>query len=285
MALSTELGADGFVTSLANPFPELAVALWDAAREATTPSGRSGSSRSSPGWPGSPGSGRCSPAWRPPAATAACSERMLPAPLRSLDAETARRVVEVIEAVGVLPELAPRGRPGLSDRPETGGDTGPRDLLKFAAADGRRARDDSRPVDPGRSATRRIRGIGREGLAAATRRRRSRRSSEHGGSSRSPGAGAAGLAGARPGRSLPVLGRRVAPDDQLRGRGADAPRSPGRSPSTPRPAASAIARQWLGKELPAWTHALPDPGQADPRRGRRPDLVRLRPRAGSPTRR
>ena len=29
---STELGADGFVTSLSNPLPELAVAIWDAAR-------------------------------------------------------------------------------------------------------------------------------------------------------------------------------------------------------------------------------------------------------------
>ena len=33
VALSTDLGADGFVLSLANPFPEWAVALWDAARD------------------------------------------------------------------------------------------------------------------------------------------------------------------------------------------------------------------------------------------------------------
>src|SRR5439155_20744993 len=32
LALSTELGADGFVTSMSNPFPELAVAICDAAR-------------------------------------------------------------------------------------------------------------------------------------------------------------------------------------------------------------------------------------------------------------
>jgi hypothetical protein len=31
---------------------------------------------------------------------------MLPAPLRALDEETARRVVGVIEAVGALPEAA-----------------------------------------------------------------------------------------------------------------------------------------------------------------------------------
>jgi dihydrodipicolinate synthase/N-acetylneuraminate lyase len=104
VGLSTELGSDGFVTSLANPFPEVAVALWDAARE-----------------------GDAERTFRlqaqftrlaritgfgPPLACleAACRhrrlfQRMLPAPLRSLDPEAARRVVEVIESVGVLPEL------------------------------------------------------------------------------------------------------------------------------------------------------------------------------------
>ncbi len=33
VGLSADLGADGFVTSLANPFPEVAVALWDAVAE------------------------------------------------------------------------------------------------------------------------------------------------------------------------------------------------------------------------------------------------------------
>jgi hypothetical protein len=31
---------------------------------------------------------------------------MLPAPLRSLDSETARRVVAIVEEVGVLPDVA-----------------------------------------------------------------------------------------------------------------------------------------------------------------------------------
>ena len=105
LGLSTELGSDGFVTSLSNPFPEVAVALWDAARE-----------------------GDAERAFRLQAQftrlaqvtgfgsmhaclEAACRHRgllrrMLPAPLQSLDAETARRVVAVVEAVGFLPEAA-----------------------------------------------------------------------------------------------------------------------------------------------------------------------------------
>jgi 4-hydroxy-tetrahydrodipicolinate synthase len=105
LAISTELGSDGFVTSLANPLPELAVALWDAAR-----------------------ADEAERAFRLQAqftrlarvvgfgSVLACLEamcrhrglleRMLPAPLRSLDEEAARRVVEVLDAVGVLPEEA-----------------------------------------------------------------------------------------------------------------------------------------------------------------------------------
>ncbi|HEX8199851.1 MAG TPA: dihydrodipicolinate synthase family protein [Isosphaeraceae bacterium] len=105
ISLSTELGADGFVTSLANPLPELAVALWEAAR-----------------------SGDAERSFRLQAHLArlaqatgfgpylACLEvfcrhrgllqRMLPAPLRPLEAQAARRVVAVLEAVGVLPEPA-----------------------------------------------------------------------------------------------------------------------------------------------------------------------------------
>ncbi|MBV8230244.1 MAG: dihydrodipicolinate synthase family protein [Planctomycetaceae bacterium] len=103
VGLSTALGADGFVTALADALPELAVALWDAARaddaqrafrlqvQFTRLSRVTG--------------------FGPPLA---CLEvlcrhrgllrRMLPAPLRPLDAEAARRVVTVAEAVGLVPE-------------------------------------------------------------------------------------------------------------------------------------------------------------------------------------
>lgn len=105
IATSTELGADGFVSALSNALPELAVALWDAAR-----------------------CGDSARAFRLQAqflrlarVTAygpmhACLEvickhrgflgRMLPSPLHSLDAETAARVVEAVDAVGVLPEMS-----------------------------------------------------------------------------------------------------------------------------------------------------------------------------------
>jgi len=103
VGLSTALGADGFVTALADALPELAVALWDAARaddaqrafrlqvQFTRLARVTG--------------------FGPPLA---CLEvlcrhrdllrRMLPAPLRPLDAEAARRVVTVAEAVGLVPE-------------------------------------------------------------------------------------------------------------------------------------------------------------------------------------
>lgn len=102
IALSTELTADGFVTSLANPFPELTVAIWNAAR-----------------------AGDAARAFRLQSQFArlarltgfgpvlACLEagcrhrgfleRMLPAPLRSLDDAARRRVSEVIEEVGAVP--------------------------------------------------------------------------------------------------------------------------------------------------------------------------------------
>ncbi|GAC1469808.1 MAG: dihydrodipicolinate synthase family protein [Isosphaeraceae bacterium] len=105
IATSTDLGADGFVSALSNALPELAVAIWDAARAEDTQR-----------------------AFRLQAqflriarATTfgpmhACLEvickhrglveRMLPSPLRPLDRETARRIIEVVDQVGVLPELA-----------------------------------------------------------------------------------------------------------------------------------------------------------------------------------
>lgn len=102
MALSATLGADGFVSALSVPLPELTVALWDAAqlddpaRAFRLQLQLTQLARATAFGP-----------------MLACIEvlcrhrgyldRMLPPPLRSLDAETARRIVDVAELVGVTP--------------------------------------------------------------------------------------------------------------------------------------------------------------------------------------
>ncbi|MBX6313816.1 MAG: dihydrodipicolinate synthase family protein [Isosphaeraceae bacterium] len=105
VALSTELGADGFVVALANPFPELCVALWDAARAGDAERSFRLQARLM----------RLSriASFGPNLACleAACRHRgffrrMLPRPLRPLGAEAARRVAAVLDEVGVLPEPA-----------------------------------------------------------------------------------------------------------------------------------------------------------------------------------
>lgn len=102
IALSTELTADGFVTSLSNPFPELAVALWNAARAGDAARAFRLQSQFS----------RLArlTGFGPMLACleAACRhrgflERMLPGPLRPLDEATRRRVSELIDDVGALP--------------------------------------------------------------------------------------------------------------------------------------------------------------------------------------
>lgn len=100
---SVALGADGFVPAMANAFPELCVALWDAARAGDgalafrlqTQVSRLGRALNL-------------------GPSLACLEvacrhrgyfdRMLPAPLRALEDTTARRVIQCIEEVGYLPE-------------------------------------------------------------------------------------------------------------------------------------------------------------------------------------
>ena len=105
IATATDLGTDGFVSALANAFPEIAVAAWDAAvgddfeRAFRLQSQFLQLARATEYGP-----------------MHACLEvmckhrgllnRMLPEPLRSLDAETARRIIDVVESVGVVPELA-----------------------------------------------------------------------------------------------------------------------------------------------------------------------------------
>lgn len=102
LALSTGLGADGFVTSLSNPFPELMVAQWDAARSGDP-------ARSYRLLVQAMRLGRITGfGTNLGCIEVACRHRgllsrMLPRPLRSLDADAAHRVIEVLEAEGVTP--------------------------------------------------------------------------------------------------------------------------------------------------------------------------------------
>jgi 4-hydroxy-tetrahydrodipicolinate synthase len=105
IGLSTELGADGFVTSLANPLPELAVALWEAASQGEperTFRLQAQFSRLAQITSFGPALACLEVACR----HRGLLKRMLPAPLRALDVETAQRMMEVLERVGVLPEPA-----------------------------------------------------------------------------------------------------------------------------------------------------------------------------------
>lgn len=105
LALSTKLGTDGFVTSMANAFPELAVAIWDAVRaddavrafRLQVQYARLAQAL---------GFGPVLACLEVACRHRGLLQRMLPAPLRSLEAPAARRVVEVLEAVGVRPEVA-----------------------------------------------------------------------------------------------------------------------------------------------------------------------------------
>jgi 4-hydroxy-tetrahydrodipicolinate synthase len=105
IALSTELGADGFVTSLANPFPELAVATWNAARgDDAERAFLLQAQFSRLAQIGSFGTGLAP-------LEAACRHRglltrMLPKPLKSLDRDATARVTRLLDTVGVLPAFA-----------------------------------------------------------------------------------------------------------------------------------------------------------------------------------
>ena len=105
IALMADLGADGFVSALSNALPEVAVGAW----EATVSGDEARAFRLQ------------SQFLRVARVTGfgpmlACLEvllrhrgfldRMLPSPLRPLDAAAARRVVEAAEAVGLVPEPA-----------------------------------------------------------------------------------------------------------------------------------------------------------------------------------
>lgn len=102
---STDLGADGFVSSLTNAFPELAVQLWDAVRGDEAEEAfrlQSQFSRLAR----ITGFGPMLACLEVICRHRGFLDRMLPAPLRSLDKATALRVIEAVEALGVLPTKA-----------------------------------------------------------------------------------------------------------------------------------------------------------------------------------
>ncbi len=106
MAISTELGSDGFVSALSNPLPELTVAIWDAARADDAERAfrlQAQLTRLAQ----ATGFGPMLACLEVLCRHRGLFERMLPPPLRSLDPEMAQRVVDVAEVVGVLPNFEP----------------------------------------------------------------------------------------------------------------------------------------------------------------------------------
>jgi 4-hydroxy-tetrahydrodipicolinate synthase len=105
LANATDLGSDGFVTSLANALPELAVAIWDAARADEAERAfrlQSQFSRVAR----STGFGPMLACLEALCRHRGLLDRMLPPPLQSLDDATAHRVITAAEVVGLLPEVA-----------------------------------------------------------------------------------------------------------------------------------------------------------------------------------
>ncbi len=106
MAISADLGSDGFVSALSNPLPELTVAIWDAVRVEDAERAfrlQSQLTRLARVL----GFGTMHAGVEQLCRHRGFFERMLPPPLRSLDPETARRVDDVADLVGVLPVLEP----------------------------------------------------------------------------------------------------------------------------------------------------------------------------------
>ena len=99
---ATNLGADGFVTSLSNPLPELAVAIWNAARANDDTAAFRLQSQFNKVAP-TPGFGPMRACLEVLCRHRGLLRRMLPAPLRSLDSATAERVIEEAEKAGLLP--------------------------------------------------------------------------------------------------------------------------------------------------------------------------------------
>ncbi len=107
IAISTELGADGFVSALSNVVPELAVAIWDAvkagdaarAERLQTQFSRQGMAMTlGPMLACLDAAGRHRGLFR----------SMLPPPLRALDDATASRVIAIFDRGGWVPERSVR---------------------------------------------------------------------------------------------------------------------------------------------------------------------------------
>ena len=102
MAISTTLGADGFVSAMSNPLPELAVAIWNAARQ-DNPARAFTLQVKLTQFSRVMGFGPMLACLEVLCRHRGLLDRMLPAPLQSLDAETARRIIDVAELIGVEP--------------------------------------------------------------------------------------------------------------------------------------------------------------------------------------
>jgi dihydrodipicolinate synthase/N-acetylneuraminate lyase len=108
LGTSTDLGADGFVSSLSNALPELAVAIWDAARgDDLDRASRLQSQFLKIGR--ATGFGPMHACLEVILRHRGLLQNMLPAPLRKVDSETAQQIEAVVDSVGVLPEPAAVG--------------------------------------------------------------------------------------------------------------------------------------------------------------------------------
>jgi 4-hydroxy-tetrahydrodipicolinate synthase len=106
LALSTEMGADGFVVSISDPFPELAVAIWDAV-QADDAERAFRLQAQLCRLCGAMVHGTYLACLEAALRHRGLLERMLPKPLRPLDEPAARRVAATLDEVGVLPDGVP----------------------------------------------------------------------------------------------------------------------------------------------------------------------------------
>ena len=100
MAISTTFGADGFVSAMSNPLPELAVAIWNVARR-DDPARAFTLQIQLTKFVRAVGFGPMLACLEVLCRHRGFLDRMLPPPLQSLDNETARRIIDIAELIGV----------------------------------------------------------------------------------------------------------------------------------------------------------------------------------------